>query len=707
MSNINPSKAVTLSSYGPVMLITIDHAPVNALAHCVRDGLLKAVEAADNDDTVQSILIVGAGRHFIGGSDIREFGKFRSPPSVPEVCDRIEACGKPVVAAIHGAALGGGLEVALAAHYRIATDGAQFGFPEVLLGLIPGAGGTQRAPRLLGAAKALDLMLSGRRVGAEEALELGLVDRISRSDDVLIEGLDFALELVISQAPIRRSRDASGLSKTREAKVAVASAHAKIASTSNGLISPFKIIEAVDAGICNGFEDGLKVERALFFECIDSPQRAALIHAFFAEREVTKVPHLKSPFPRPIQHVGVVGGGTMGAGIAVAILNAGLSVTMVERDAVSLERGLTNVESVYNDLIAKGRMTSEAKSTVMARWAGSTNFHALADTDLVIEAVYEDLAVKHGVFSELDRVCKPGAILATNTSYLDISEIASKTSRPHDVVGLHFFSPANVMKLIEVVAHSGTGDDVIASALAFAKQLKKVPVLAGICDGFIGNRMLRAYKTAADHMMEDGASPYQIDKAVRDFGYPMGPYQVSDLAGGDISWASRKRRASLHDQQARYVRIPDLLCERGWFGQKTGRGFYLYPAGSKVGLPDPEVETLIEIERARAGVTPRRFTDQEIVRRYLAAMINEGANLLNERIAARPLDIDVALMLGYGFPRFRGGPMHYADSVGLGNILADIYEFSLEDPHFWSASPLLVDLVKRGANFSSLNQHEN
>ncbi|SFU24350.1 3-hydroxyacyl-CoA dehydrogenase NAD-binding domain-containing protein [Paraburkholderia aspalathi] len=702
---LNPSAdVVTRELRGKVLLVTIDHAPVNALSADVRRGLLAAIEAADADKAIEAVLIVGAGRNFIAGADIREFGKPPVPPSLPDVCNRIEACSKPVVAAIHGAALGGGLEVALAAHYRLAVNGAKLGLPEVQLGLLPGAGGTQRTPRLIGAQAALDLILSGRHASAKEALALGLIDRFGSSDDILAEGLAYAQELLAAHAPVRRTRDAAALSDRAASLAAVTAARAETAKKSRGLFSPLKIVDAVEAAIEQPFEEGLRLERKLFLECIDSPQRAGLIHAFFAEREVLKAPETRDTKPRALNKIGVVGGGTMGAGIAVAVLDAGLPVTMIERDDASLARGRAHIEKVYDGLIAKGRMSAEKKADVMTRWQGSTSYDALADTDLVIEAVFEDLSVKKAVFAELDRVCKPGAVLATNTSYLDIDAIAASISRPADVIGLHFFSPANIMKLLEVVVPKQVSADVVATAFELAKKLRKTPVRAGVCDGFIGNRVLAVYRSAADAMMEDGASPYQIDAAVRAFGFPMGPFQVVDLAGGDIGWAARKRRAATRNPNARYVQIADRLCERGWFGQKTGRGFYLYPEGSRSGAPDPEVEAIIDAERERAGITPRTFTDEEIMRRYMAAMINEGANVVHEGIALRPLDVDVTFLYGYGFPRYRGGPMKYADSVGLATVLADIREFAKEDPLFWRASPLLVDLVERGADFASLNQ---
>jgi 3-hydroxyacyl-CoA dehydrogenase len=695
---------VARSMHGDILVVTIDNPPVNALGVDVRRALVEAIDAADGDAAVAAVLLVGSGKTFIGGADIREFGKPPMTPFLPDVCNRIEACTKPVVAAIHGAALGGGLEVALSAHYRLALPAAKLGLPEVQLGLLPGAGGTQRTPRLIGAAAALDLMLSGRHAGAAEAAKLGLVDRLAEGDDPVAAGLAYTRELLQTGARVRRTRDATALADADAQKAAIDAARAETAKKARGLFSPLKIVDAVQAAVELPFDEGLALERKLFMECLDSPQRAGLVHAFFAERETAKAPETRAAQPRPLNSVGIVGGGTMGAGIAVAVLDAGLPVTMIERDDEALARGRKNVEKVYDGLVAKGRIKPEAKDAVMARWSGSTSYDALAQVDLVIEAVFEDMGVKHAVFAELDRVCKPGAVLATNTSYLDIDQIAAAISRPQDVVGLHFFSPANIMKLLEIVVPAKVSSDVVATAFELAKKLRKVPVRAGVCDGFIGNRILAVYGQAAHAMMEDGASPYQIDKALRDFGYPMGPFQVSDLAGGDIGWATRKRRAATRDPRARYVQIADRLCERGWFGQKTGRGYYLYPDGARVGTPDPEVEAIIDAERARAGVTPRSFSDDEIVRRYLAAMINEGANVVHQKIALRPLDVDVTFVHGYGFPRYRGGPMKYADTVGLPKILADIREFAREDPIFWQPSPLLVELVEQGADFASLNK---
>jgi 3-hydroxyacyl-CoA dehydrogenase len=703
MMNSGAPTVVTRELRGDILLVTIANPPVNALGVEVRSGLLAAIEAADADPAVTAVLLAGAGRTFIGGADIREFGKPPLAPALPYVCDRIEACSKPVIAVIHGPALGGGLEVALAAHYRIALPAAKLGLPEVQLGLLPGAGGTQRTPRLIGARAALEMMLSGRHVGAIEAQALGLVDRLGEGADPAEVGLAYARALLAAGAPVRRTRDAGALSNRAEQGAAIEQARSETAKKSRGLFSPLKIIEAVQGALELPFDAGLALERKLFLECLDSPQRAGLVHVFFAEREATKAPETQTAQPRAIGRIGVIGGGTMGAGIAVSVLDAGLPVTMIERDEAALARGRANVEKVYDGLVAKGRMTPDAKAAVMARWSGSTVYDALAEADIVIEAVFEDMEVKKAVFAELDRVCKPGAVLATNTSYLDIDQLAATISRPQDVIGLHFFSPANLMKLLEIVVPAKVATDVVATAFELAKRLRKTAVRAGVCDGFIGNRILAVYRQVADYMMEDGASPYQIDKAVREYGYPIGPYQMSDLAGGDIGWATRKRRAATRDPRARYVQIADRLCERGWFGQKTGRGYYQYQDGARAGTPDAEVEAIIAAERERAGVTPRSFNNEEIMRRYMAAMINEGANVVQEKIALRPLDVDVTFVYGYGFPRHRGGPMKYADMVGLPKILADIREFAKEDPLFWQPSPLLVDLVERGADFASLN----
>lgn len=703
MSSASTASVVQTRLDGEVLVVTVNNPPVNALGQAVRAGLLAAVEQAAADAAVKALLIVGEGKAFIAGADIREFGKPAMPPSLPEVCNAIEASGKLVVAAIHGAALGGGLEIPLSAHYRLALPKAQLGLPEVNLGLLPGAGGTQRAPRVMGVKAATELMLSGKHLNAKAAAAAGLVDKLVEGDDALAAGLAYTRELLAAGGAVRRTRDIE-IADKMAALADLEALAIETAKKARGLFSPMKIIECAKAAVELPFDQGLAKERELFLQCLESPQRQGLIHAFFAEREVSKIPEAKAAAPRAFAKLAIIGGGTMGAGITVAALDAGFPVIMIERDAESIARGQANVEKVYNGLIAKGRMTEEGKAAIMARYTPSTSYDDLKDVDLVIEAVFEDLDVKKAVFKELDRVCKPGSVLATNTSYLDIDAIAASTSRPQDVIGLHFFSPANIMKLLEIVVPAKVSADVVATAFELAKKLKKVPVRAGVCDGFIGNRILAVYKQAADYIMEDGASPYEIDEAVRAFGYPMGPFQVTDLAGGDIGWATRKRRAATRDPKARYVHVADRICERGWFGQKTGRGFYLYPQGARVGQPDPEVLAIVDEERAKKGVTPRKFTPEEIIRRYMASMVNEGAKVVEEGIALRPLDVDVTFISGYGFPRWRGGPLKWADMQGLDKILADIKEFEKEDPLFWKPAALLEKLVAEGKNFDSLNK---
>ncbi len=708
-TDLPASPCVRLRIHEAIAVLTLDNPPVNALGWAVRDGLLQGLRNAEAHPAVHALVIVGAGKAFIAGADIREFGQPPRDPWLPAVCNAIEACTKPVVAAIHGPALGGGLEIALACHARIAAPNAKLGLPEVQLGLLPGAGGTQRASRLIGAAAALDLMLSGRHVSAPEALRLGLIDHITTMAEDLsahmqAEGIAWARHLLAERTPPRRTGEQAEALADRAANQAAIDAAKAQASKARGLFSPLQIVACVQDALDLPMAEGLIKERERFAACLASPQRAGLIHAFFSERGTAKVPEAQQGTPRPVQHVGVIGGGTMGAGIAVSLLDAGLRVTLIERDDTALQAGLGRIAKVYEGQVAKGKLSAEAQAEKLGRLSLATAYAALADADLVIEAVFEDLAVKQAVFAQLQAVCKPGAVLATNTSYLDIDAIAASTTRPQDVIGLHFFSPANIMKLLEIVVPAQVSPDVVATAFELAKRLKKVPVRAGVCDGFIGNRILAVYRTAADHMLEDGASPYDIDRMVKAFGFPMGPYEMSDLAGGDIGWATRKRRAATRDPKARYVQIADRLCERGWFGQKTGRGWYVYEAGSRQGQEDPEVLAIVEAERQRAGITPRAFSTDELERRYLAAMVNEAAKVVAEGIALRPLDVDVTLLYGYGFPRHKGGPLHHADQLGLARILADIRTFAEADPLFWRPAPLLEQLVAEGRQFADLNK---
>ncbi len=699
------SDQVTLTRDGDIAVVTVDNPPVNALGTAVRQGLFKAMEEIDADAGIKAAIIIGAGRTFPAGADIREFGQAPQPPALWEVCTRIEDTTKPVIAAIHGTALGGGLEISLGCHYRIGDPKGRVGLPEVLIGVMPGAGGTIRLPRIAGIEAALEIMISGRQVGAQEALSLGILDRLAETD--LLDGAKaYARELIDGgAAPRKTSQRSEGLGTEAENAAALDAARNGIVKKAKGLYSPARMVDSMEYSLSHSLHDASIYERDCFMECLETPQQKGLVHAFFAERASAKVPENGRADPRPLHRIGVIGGGTMGAGITVAALNAGLEVTMVERDEESIARGKQNVEKVYARDVEKGRKTEEQKAAIMARYTPSTSYDDLGDADLIIEAVFENMDVKKEVFATLDKVAKPGAVLASNTSYLDIDEIASATSRPEDVIGLHFFSPANIMRLLEIVIPSKAADDAIATGFDLAKKMKKVPVRAGLCDGFIGNRILGKYATAAAYMVEDGASPYMVDEALVNFGYPMGIHAMGDLAGLDIGWSNRKNKAATRPNDGRYAgTIADRLCENGWFGQKTGKGWYVYKEGDRRGTPNPDAEKIIDEARRDLGITPREFTEDEIIRRYLAAMINEGAKVLEEGIALKPSDIDVTFLFGYGFPRYRGGPMKYADMYGLENVLNDLREFEKEDPKFWKPAQLIVDMVEKGETFDDLNK---
>ncbi|WP_306006564.1 3-hydroxyacyl-CoA dehydrogenase NAD-binding domain-containing protein [Aquicoccus porphyridii] len=699
------SDQVTLTRDGEIAVVTVENPPVNALGAAVRQGLYKAMEEIDADDAIKAAIIIGSGRTFPAGADIREFGQPPQPPGLSEVCTRIEDATKPVVAAIHGTALGGGLEISLGCHYRIADPKGRVGLPEVLIGVLPGAGGTIRLPRVAGIAAALDIMISGRQVGAKEALSLGILDRLA-DGDLLDSAKSYARELVAEGAgPRKTSERSEGLGTDAENAAALEAARNGIVKKAKGLYAPARMVDSMEYSLTHSLQDASNYERDCFMECLKTPQQKGLVHAFFAERASAKVPENGRADPRPLSKIGVIGGGTMGAGITVAALNAGLEVTMVERDKGSIDRGRNNVEKVYARDVEKGRKTEEQKAAIMARYTPSTSYDDLGDADLIIEAVFENMDVKKEVFAILDKVAKPGAVLASNTSYLNIDEIASATSRPEDVIGLHFFSPANIMRLLEIVIPSNATDDAIATGFDLAKKMKKVPVRAGLCDGFIGNRILGKYATAAAYMVEDGASPYAVDEALVNFGYPMGIHAMGDLAGLDIGWSNRKNKAATRSNDARYNgTIADRLCENGWFGQKTGKGWYVYKEGDRRGTPNPDAEKIIDEARRDLGIAPREFTEDEIIRRYLAAMINEGAKVLEEGIALKPSDIDVTFLFGYGFPRYRGGPMKYADMYGLENVLNDLREFEKEDPKFWKPAQLIIDMVEKGESFDDLNK---
>ncbi len=697
------SQKVLIKIENAIAIIMVSNPPVNSLGLKVRQGLLDAVQVADDDKEVSAIIIKGDGKTFPVGADIKEFALSSEAPHLPEICDRIENCSKPVVVALHGTALGGGFEIALAGHYRVATAKTKVGLPEVHLGLLPGAGGTQRLPRLAGIYESIDIISSGLPLDAAQALKLGVID-------ALVEDLDqnlfeFVSNIINNGSKIRRTRDnVEKIQNTKENRALISESRKNLTNNGNAHQAYQKILDCIESTMSLSFADGLKFEIEAFAELRNTDESKGMIHAFFAERASSKIPEIGLVQSRKIKKIGVIGGGTMGSGITIAAMQAGFEILMIERNEDSLAQCRNYVRKSFDRDVEKGRLTKDKKERAMNLYKGSTDYNDLSDVDLVIEAVFEDMEIKKSVFRTLDKVVRKGTILASNTSYLNIDEIAQATERPQDVIGLHFFSPANLMKLLEIVISQDTSESVIASAFELAKRMRKIPVKAGNCDGFIGNRILSVYGDATAFMMEDGASPYEIDRAVRSFGYPMGPYQMFDLAGGDIGWATRKRQSVDRDPKARYVEIADRLCERGWFGKKAGRGFYKYTSSNPRGAEDPEVLDIIRNERDKKNIKPRKFTEKEIIRRYMAAMVNEGANVLSGGFALKPSDIDVVKLYGYGFPRFRGGPMKYADTYGLKRLLNDISEFAKEDPNFWRPAQLILDLVKSGKNFESLNK---
>ncbi len=685
---------------GEVAVLTIDNPPVNALSHPVRQALWTHLEEISARTDVKALVLRAAGRTFPAGADVREFGKPRATPILSEICDRLENLPIPVVVEIHGTALGGGFELALAGHYRIAEKNARMGLPEVGLGVLPGGGGTQRLPRLIGAERALDMILTGKPVSAPAAEEMGLIDK-AVNKNLHQAAMGSARNLIEHGTGPRRTRECvRGLANSAAFLAALAARRKQLAH--EVLPNKTRIVDCVEAALLLPFEAGIAMERQAFDECETSPQAEALRHAFFAERRAAKVPELDGAQLRKIDRIGVVGAGTMGAGIAISCLDAGFPVVLVERNAEGLAAGRARIEANYTTSIAKGRIDQATAEERLSRLLGTTDMSDLSDVDLVIEAVFEDETVKRDVFQQLDQVMRPGAILATNTSYLDINALAATISRPEDVVGYHFFSPAHIMKLLEIVVAEKTDKDVVATGFALAKRLRKVPVRAGVADGFIGNRILAAYRLAADFMLEDGATPAEIDGAMRKFGFPMGPYQVLDMAGLDISWARRKRLAATRDPEARYVAIGDRICEQGWFGRKAGRGYYIY-GGEDGPIENPDVLSIIAQHRAEKNIRPHAFSVEDIQMRCLAAMANEGARLLDEGVALRPSDIDVVELFGYGFPRHRGGPMMWADQTGLLRVQNALKSFLPEEPQFWSPSPLFAELIKNGRHFADLN----
>ncbi|HXH83226.1 MAG TPA: 3-hydroxyacyl-CoA dehydrogenase NAD-binding domain-containing protein [Candidatus Tectomicrobia bacterium] len=689
------TQSVSLERRGQVAVLTVDNPPVNALSHHVRQGLHDGLTQAIADGAARAIVITCAGRTFIAGADITEFGKPPTPPSLHAVLDLIEGAPKPVVAAVHGTALGGGLEVALACHYRVGVKTARFGLPEVKLGLLPGAGGTQRLPRVVGVQKALQMIVSGDPIGAPEALGSGLIDEMAEADHTAA-AVAFAEKVVAEGRPLRKIRDLDDKVAAARGKPEIFAEFRKsVARQTRGFRAPENCIKAVEAAVDLPFDEGMRRERELFHELLASPESRAQRYFFFAEREAAKIPDVPPDTPaKEIRKAAVIGAGTMGGGIAMNFANVGIPVTVVEVSQEALDRGLGVVRRNYEATAAKGRLTAQDVEKRMALIHGTTDWEAIRDADIVIEAVFEEMPVKKEVFAKLDALAKPDAVLATNTSTLDVNEIASATKRPESVIGMHFFSPANVMRLLENVRGAKTSKTAIATAMAVGRRINKVPVLVGVCYGFVGNRMLHQRGIQAERLILEGALPHQVDRVLTDFGFPMGPFAMGDLAGLDVGWRIRKGRG---------VKAPvaDRICELGRFGQKTGAGYYRYDKGDRTPIPDPEVEKIIVDVATSMGITRRPISDEEILQRLLYPMVNEGAKILEEKIAIRASDIDVIWVYGYGWPVYRGGPMFWADQVGLKAIRDRLLEFQRQSGDaFWTPAPLLDRLATEGKTFT-------
>lgn len=681
--------------------LAMNNPPLNALSHELRRAIVGALDKAVADPKVRAIVLTGNDRAFSSGADIKEFSgaAFYSEPFLPAVCDILESSPKPVIAAIHGACMGGGLEIALGCHHRVALGDAKISFPEVKLGLIPGAGGTQRFPRLVGLETALNLIVSGSTVPAIALKDSALFDVVAK-DDLAGAARTFAEKIIKDGKPPRRVRDLPV--KHPQGEAFLQFAKTSVGAVARGLAAPLRAVEVVGASLTQKFDAGIATEQKVFGELMVSDESKALRHAFFAERAASKVAGLTDQTKqRKIASVGIVGAGTMGGGIAMSFANAGFPVTLVEAKQEALDRGVATIRKFYEGAAAKGKMKPEDATKRAALITPSLEFKSLATADLVIEAVFEDFEVKKAVFKELDRVAKKGAILATNTSTLDVDRVAAFTKRPGDVLGLHFFSPANVMRLLEVVRAKKTRPDVLATAMGVAKKIGKTAVVSGVCDGFIGNRMINAYSQQALLLLEEGASPSQVDKAVEKFGFAMGPFRMSDLAGNDISWHIRKRHYEEHSK-LRHMRIADRVCELGRFGQKTGLGWYRYETGKRDAIPDPVVDAIIDEERKALKLAPRKIADAEIVDRLVLALVNEGARILDEGIAQRASDIDIVYLAGYGFPVQKGGPMFHASQRGLGQVIRRMKEFAANphaEPAFWKPAKRLATLAAQGRGF--------
>ncbi len=688
--------------HGQVAVITMNNPPVNGLGFDLRRGIVEGLVRAEADANVIAVVLIGSPRAFSGGADIREFGspKATAEPKLNTVIRQLENAKKPVVAAIGGACMGGGLELAMGCHYRVAAKGAQIALPEVKLGLMPGAGGTQRLPRLIGVEAALNMIVSGNPVPSEQLKDSALFDEVVEND-LLPRAVAFAKRVVAEQRPLKRVRDMK--ISLANAEGVFQSARNTVRAAAKNFPAPLKCVDAVAAAVTMPFEEGARFERESFLQLMQTPQSRALRHAFFGERAAAKIPDVPEDTPlRKIEKMAVIGAGTMGGGIAMNFLSAGIPVALLELKEEALDKGIATIRRNYEVSAGKGRLSAREVEERMALLKPTLSYDDLKDADMAIEAVFEDISVKEAVFKQMDKAMKPGAILASNTSTLDLNKIADFTRRPQDVVGTHFFSPANVMKLLEVVRGAKTAKDVLATVMGLAKRIKKTAVVSGVCDGFIGNRMIEQYIRQALFLLEEGATPAQVDRAAEGWGMAMGPFRMSDLAGNDIGWAIRKRRYR-EQPDLKYSRIADRLCERGRFGQKTGLGWYRYEAGSRDAIPDSVVEQMI-VEHAREiGAPRRRIGDEEIVQRLIFALVNEGAAILEEGISLRASDIDMVYLSGYGFPLHRGGPMLYADEVGLHKVADCMKRFAVNphgDPGFWKPAPLLAKLASEGKSFN-------
>jgi 3-hydroxyacyl-CoA dehydrogenase len=692
--------------HGDVAVISLNNPPVNGLGLATRQAIADGVEKAVADKAVKAIVLTGQGKAFSGGADIREFGspKAIQEPNLLSVIALIENCSKPVVAAVHTVAMGGGLELALGCHYRMAAPGANIALPEVKIGLIPGAGGTQRLPRVLGVEPALNMIVSGEPIKSEMLAMLPgqkLFDKMAASPESLMdEAMAYAREIA-DVRPLPKVRDLP--CKHPQGDAYFQFARNMVKGMAKNYPAPPKCVDAVEAATKKKFNDGMTVEREIFINLMWTPECRALRHLFTAQRAASKIADVPDTTPvRDIKSVAVIGAGTMGGGITMNFLNAGIPVKMIETKQEALDRGVATIKKNYEAQVKKGKLKEDKYAQRMSLLSTTLSYDDIKDADLVIEAVFEEMSVKEAVFKQLDAVMKPGAILASNTSTLDVNAIANFTKRPQDVVGMHFFSPANVMKLLEVVRGAKTGKDVMATVMAIAKKIKKTAVVSGVCDGFIGNRMIEQYGRQGGFLLEEGCTPQQVDKAIEKFGFAMGPFRMGDLAGNDIGWAIRKRRY-VEKPNMKYSKTADLLCEMGRFGQKVGKGWYDYQEGKRDAIPNKDVEEMIVKHRAALGLTPRKISDEEIVQRLVFSLVNEAAHILEEGIASKASDIDMVYITGYGFPIFRGGPMLYADQVGLFNVVQAMHRFAanpLDDAEFWKPAPLLAKLAAEGKTFN-------